>query len=82
MFRGKESSNRIQLSRLVQRVIEIWCFGLPVALRRGQVGGAGGSGGIWRHGGVCPHTHAHAYAYARTRTCTHIYTCIEIANGL
>ena len=46
------------------RVIEIWCFGLPVALGRGQVGG-GVSGGIWGHGG-CPHMHA------CTRTHTHV----------
>ena len=50
------------------RVIEIWCFGLPAALGRRQVGGGclGVSGGM----GGCPHTHAHA------RTCTH--TCIEL----
>ena len=32
MFRGKESSNRIELSQLVPRLIEFWCFGIPVAL--------------------------------------------------
>ena len=68
MFRGKESSNRIELSRLVQD-IELWCFGLPVALGRGQVGG-----GAW---GVSPHRCIHMHAHAHT----HIYTCIEIANG-
>ena len=54
------------------RVIEIWCFGLPAALGRGQVGG-GVSGGIWGHGG-CPHMHAHA------RACTHMHThtCKEL----
>ena len=64
MFRGKESSNRIELSRLVQDLLNfgvlgsLWLWG----------------GGRWmgRHGG-CPPTHAHAH--------THIYTCIEIANG-
>ena len=63
-FRGPKSSNRIELSRLVQ-VIEIWCFGLPVALGKGQVGG-GVSGGM----GVSPHT----------CTCmhTHTHTCIEL----
>ena len=73
MFRGKESSNRIELSRLVQDLLNLG-FGLPAALGRGQVGG-GASGGM----GVSPHTctcmrmHAHAHM--------HIYTCIEIANG-
>ena len=51
MFRGKESSNRIELSRLVQD-IEFWCFGLPAALGVGGVGGWG-----------CPHTCTHAHAH-------------------
>ena len=62
MFRGKESLNRIELSRLVQDLLKFWCFGLPAALGREQVGG----GGIWGHGG-CPPTHAHAC------TCTHAH---------
>ena len=61
MFRGKESSNRIELSRLVQD-IEFWCFGLPAAL---GVGGWVYGGGGW-FGGV-PYTHAHACA------CTHMH---------
>ena len=75
MFGGKESSNRIEISRLVQELLKFWCFGLPAALGRGQVGG-GVSGGIWGHGG-CHHTHTHTHA------CTHrhAHTCIEIANG-
>ena len=50
MFRGKESSNRI----------EFWCFGLPVALHRGQVGGEV-SRDILGYGGVptCTHMHTH-----------------------
>ena len=73
MFRGKESSNRIELSGLVQDLLN---FGVLGSLR--LWGGAGGWGGIWGHRGVSPHTctcmctHAHAH--------THIYTCIEIAN--
>ena len=49
------------------RLVEFWCFGLPVALGRGQVVGV--SGDIWGHGGVT--------------TCMHMHTnaCIEIANG-
>ena len=65
MFRGKESSNRIELSRLVHKFIEFWCFRLPAAL--GGVGGFGGGwvdgmGGGWRvppHMYTCTHTHAH-----------------------
>ena len=70
MFRGKESSNRIELSQLVQDLLNFWCFGLPAALGRGRSVGA--SGGM---GGDATHTHMHAHAH------THIYTCIEIANG-
>ena len=67
MFRGKESLNRIELSRLVQDLLNFCCFGLPAALGRGQVGGgvSGASGGM---GGVPSHMHMHAHA------CTHTYT--------
>ena len=67
MFRGKESSNRIELSRLVQDLLNFWCFGLPAALGRGQVGG-GASGGM---GGVPTHTHMHVHAC--TRRHAHLY---------
>ena len=75
MFRGKESSNRIEIISISSGLIEFWCFGLPAALGRGQVGG----GGIWGHGGVSPQTHTHTHMHAHAHT--HIYTCIEIANG-
>ena len=70
MFRGKESSNRIELSRLVQDLLN---FGVLGSLQ--LLGGAGGWGASGDMGGVptcmCMHAHTH----------THIYTCIEIANG-
>ena len=66
MFSGKESSNRIELSRLVQDLLNFWCFGLPVALGREQVGGE--HLGAW---GVS-HTYAHA------RACMHMHTCTFI----
>ena len=70
MFRGKESSNRIELSRLVQDLLN---FGFWAPCGSGEgAGGWGASGGM---GGVPTHTHMHAHAH------THIYTCIEIANG-
>ena len=68
MFRGKESSNRIELSRLVQDLLN---FGVMGSLRLW-----GGSRWVGGHLGAlrgCPHMHAHAHM--------HIYTCIEIANG-
>ena len=70
MFRGKESSNRIELSRLVQDLLNFWCFGLPAALGRGQVGGGclevfGGMAGV--------PTHMHMHVHARTHTCTCIH---------
>ena len=65
MFRGKESSNRIELSRLVQNLLNFGVLGLPAAL------GVGG----WVYGGVgclgVPHTHVHTHAHARTRTHAH-----------
>ena len=72
VFRGKESSNRIELSQLVQDLLN---FGVLGSL---QLWGGGrwmrGVWGIWGMGGVptCTHMHAHA--------CMHMYTCIEIAN--
>ena len=66
MFRGKESSNRIELSRLVQDLLN---FGVLGSLRLLGWGGGGwmGVGGGW---GVPP-THVHTHAHARTRTHAH-----------
>ena len=61
MFRGKESSNRIELSRLVQDLLN---FGVLGSLRLWVWGG--GWMGVGVVGG-CPHTCAHACA------CTHMY---------
>ena len=67
MFRGKESSNRIELSRLVQDLLN---FGVLGSLR--LWGGGRWVGGIWGHGG-CPHTHAHACTCTHTCTHAHLY---------
>ena len=62
MFRGKEFSNRIELSRLVQDLLNFGVLGFLWLWGGGRwVGASGGMGG-------CPHTHAH------TRTCTHMHT--------
>ena len=74
MFRGKESSNRIELSRLVQDLLnfgvlgslQLWGWGVD-GWRWGVVGGG------WMEVGVvrgCPHTHAHA------STCTYAHACV------
>ena len=55
MFRGKESSNRIKLSRLVQDLLNLGVLGF---LRLW-----GGGRWVWGHGG-CPHKHAHAHTHA------------------
>ena len=77
MFRGKESSNRIELSRLVQDLLNfavlgslrLWGEGRWVAGCQGYLGAWGGVHHTCTH--MCTHAHAH----------THMYTCIEIANG-
>ena len=63
MFRGKESSNRIKLSRLVQ---ELFNFGVFDFLQLLEVGGWGGG---WL--GDAPNTCAHACVHAHTCTCMH-----------
>ena len=68
MFRGKESSNRIELSRLVQELLKFGVLG-SLQLWVGA-GGWGVSGGIWGHGGVPPHACACMH--------THTHTCIEL----
>ena len=76
MFRGKESSNRIKLSRLVQDSLN---FGVLGSLRLWGGGrwvrGCQGHLGAW--GVSPPHTCMHMHVHAHT----HMYTCIEIANG-
>ena len=69
MFRGKESSNKIKLSRLVQDLLN---FGVSGSLRlwggSKWVGGClGASGGMGR---VPTSMHMH--------TCTHTHTCIHV----
>ena len=67
MFRGKESSNRIELSRLVQDLLN---FGVLGSLRLWGGGRwVGGHLGAW--GGVP--THMHMHVHARTCTHTHLY---------
>ena len=68
MFRGKESSNRIELSRLVQDLLN---FGVLGSLRLwGWGAGWMGVGGGW---GVPP-THVHTHAHARTHA--HAHACV------
>ena len=59
MFRGKESSNRIKISQLVQELLN---FGVLGSLH--LWGGGRWVGGVWEHGG-CHHMHTHA--------CKHMY---------
>ena len=69
MFRGKESSNRIELSRLVQDLMN---FGVLGSLRLWGWGGLGGWG--WKVVGGCPpHMCTHMHMHACTRTHMHAW---------
>ena len=73
MFRGKESSNGIELSRLVQDLLNFGVLGSPWLQGGGWgVGGGGWGVGGWGWGwlGGAPHTHAHAHACMHTHACT------------
>ena len=73
MFRGKESSNRIELSRLVQDLLNFGVLGSLWLL--GWGGGWMGVGGGW---GVPPthmHMHAHACTHAHARVVNMIISC-------
>ena len=76
MFKGKESSNRIELSRLVQDLLN---FGVSGFLRLwGWVDGDGvdGDGGGWMGmggGWGVPPTHVHTHAHARMRMHAHAH---------
>ena len=68
MFRGKESSNRIELSRLVQDLLN---FGVLGSLRVwGWGGGWMGVGGGW---GCSPHTCTRTHMHAHAGICTHAH---------
>ena len=71
MFRGKESSNRIELSRLVQDLLN---FGVSGSLRLwGWGSGWMGVGGGW--GVPLTHVHMHAHAHTQARMVNMIISC-------
>ena len=73
MFRGKESSNRIELSRLVQDLLNFGVLGSLWLWGWGVDGwGAGWMDGVGGDWGMPPHVHMHAHA------CTHMHahTCM------
>ena len=72
MFRGKESSNRIELSRLVQDLLNFGVFG---SLRLWGWGGWVDGGGGWL-GGAPTHVHTHAHAYTHTHAHAHVVNMI------
>ena len=66
MFRGKESSNRIELSRLVQDLLNFGVLGSLQLWGGGRwVGASGGMGGV--------PTHMHMHMHAHTHTHAHLY---------
>ena len=74
MFRGKESSNRIELSRLVQELLN---FGVLGSLRLWVGWEMDGDGG-WLKG--APHTRTHACACMHTYACTRMHAHAHVLN--
>ena len=67
MFRGKESSNRIELSQLVQDLLN---FGVLGSLRLwGWEGWVDGGGGGWGMPLTHMHMHTHAHMHTHTHEC-------------
>ena len=64
MFTGKESSNRIELSRLVQDLLN---FGVLGSLQLWGWGVDGWGLGVPPH--MCTHMHMHTHARMHMRTC-------------
>ena len=66
MFRGKESSNRIKLSLLVQELFNfgvsgsLWLWGVGVGWMRMGDGWGMSHTHVHMHAHACTHTHAHA----------------------
>ena len=68
MFRGKESSNRIKISRLVQDLLNFGVLGSLWLWGGGRwVGGCLETSGAMEGVTTCMHMHAHA------RTCTQMH---------
>ena len=63
MFRGKESSNRIRISQLVQDLLNFGVLGSLQCWRGGRW-----VGDVWGIG--CVHTHMHTHVHAQT--CIHV----------
>ena len=60
MFRGKESSNRIELSQLVQELLKFGVLGSLRLWGGGRwVGGHLGAWGVSPHACTCTHMHTH-----------------------
>ena len=76
MFRGKESLNRIELSRLVQDLLNFAVLGSLRLWGGGRW--VGGVRGIWGHGGVSPRTCTCTCTRTHTHAHTHMYTCIDM----
>ena len=70
MFSGKESSNRIEISRLVQ---DLFNFGVLGSL---QLWGWGGWMGVWGLGVSPTHMHMHMNAH----TCMHAHIHVKHDN--
>ena len=71
MFRGKESLNRIELSQLVQDLLNFAVLGSLWLWGGGRW--VGGVSCIWGHGGCPPtHVHAHTHMHMDIRTCIHV----------
>ena len=79
MFRGKESSNRIELSQLVQDLLNFGVLGSLWLWGRGRWV-VGGWGGVPMHVHTCTHVHVHTHTRKKLQMAANMFIMIVVSS--